>query len=516
MTQQRTVTVAAHEPDQDSESGLIERRESTWSDASGLGGGAHGKGTWLSTVANTLCTMVGGGVLAIPLAFEHASVCIGLFLVVASAALSTGTVYLLTASCDRESKFTLRRLLERAFPNASKDVIGRVVEGFIVVSSTSALIVYVKIIGSSLPPVIDDLAGKSGLWSHDVTWIVVACVICFPLACAKQLNDLFILSVLGFGAALYNIVMICVRFFDGSYRASGQESLVASDVEYFNLSSGILPALSIILGALMYQMNVPVLYQELQQRTPKRMVSTAVGAYALVATLYCSAGMLGYMTFGGAAITGSKSQGNILKLYRSDDVAMNIGRCLLCFHYICAFPIYAVVARRSFHVVVFGEPSVLLAHRVAEAFGLIVIVVVAAMFIPGIGIVMQFTGAIFGTTIAVSIPSLIYFRLFAQSTAARETALDDAEKYVQAHAADKRGHSQYAGSSSNPTALFHAFPGDDSRELESRASSVSELVGRTMMSFKRWPRLAKFSVVLSVLGVAETLFSVVVTIASLA
>jgi amino acid permease len=482
---------------------LLPRSQSTASiadSATSRNAFAHGgRASRASTVANTLCTMVGGGILAIPLAFEHSSLGVGVALVLIAIAINILTVYMLTSSCDRERTFTLRRLLENAFPNVAQGTIGRAVEAFIVVSNTSALIVYVKIIGTSAPPVVNALAGRTGFWSHEELWIAATAIVGVPAACAKELRELFVFSVLGFLALFYICGVIVVRFFDGTYAATGS-SLIAPDETYFRVDSGILPGFSIILGALMYQMNVPVQYHELRDRTPRRMVSTAAVTYCIVAVEYIATGLLGCLTFGSAQITGNKSEGNILKLYREDDTAMNVGRAALCFHILCAFPIYAVVARRSLHVAIFGEPTVVLRDRVVEAVGLVAVVVVVAMFVPGIGVVVQFTGALFGTTIAVTIPALIYFRLFGDLNVVSATAkMGDTTETNNSDAARL-----YVGVEEHIATAEHQ---QDVKEESRRVRMWRWWCGLSV--------LVRVSAVLCVLGTAETLFSVVVTIVSL-
>mgnify|MGYP001614308012 CR=1 FL=1 len=454
------------------------------------------RGTLLSTTMNSLCTMIGGGILAIPLAFSKASVIPGLCIVFISCALSLYSVRLLVWCSDLTKRYSFRAIMCAAFPDVNARTIGIIVETIIVAANSAALIVYVRVIADALPPVVDHVVGRRGIWSEEGFWLGMTAMVFALLSIVKQLHELLPVAILGFTALLFVSCVVIAHFFSPSLRESGIDfdppvaapttapsvygvfgaaahrvasstfaaaygvpptssplvhpylallvaaafgnetnttttfppnmttttanppppprppfRYIVSDVALFKGSAGWLPAMSTIVGAFLYQMNVPPLYQELSHRSPKRLMVTGTVALSTALLLYISVGLLGYLMFGDAAINSKHAGGNILNNFSSTDVLVDAARLLLVFHMVCAFPIYAVVARRSLNLAIFGTEDCPLWRRVAEGWGIVACVVVSATFVPGIGYVVAFSGAAFGTTVGFTIPALMFYRL---------------------------------------------------------------------------------------------------------
>lgn len=374
--------------------------------------GADGHAGLLSTTANVLCTMIGGGMLALPFAFSEASAVWAVATVLVSVTFCSFAVYLLVVSCEATGTYTFRELLQAAFPSVGARRVGIGMEMIVVLGNTAALTAYARIIGDAMPPVLRgfaSIADKSvpDLLTRSGTWTLSFASVFLLLAPTRRLHDIWWLSAAGFLAVVYVGVVVVTTF---GIRCHNDEA-PSSDVQYFSLRSTLLPAFSIITGALMYQMNVPPLYQEMAHRSRRRMMTTTAAGYCTATVMYIVVGLTGYLTFGRHAIADT-AEGNILNNFSSSDLAMNIGRLLMCVHFVFVFPIYVVVARRSLHVSIYGNDDADLKHRLVEGWLLVGVGVGMALIIPGIGTLCQFTGAIFGTTIALTLPGLIYHRLY--------------------------------------------------------------------------------------------------------
>eukprot|EP00759_Apiculatamorpha_spiralis_P017591 PhF_6_TR23766/c0_g1_i3/m.33230 len=361
--------------------------------------------TPLSVALNILCTMIGGGILSIPLAFSRASIVYGLASVALSCVLSITSVWYIITACDAHNIFSFRQLIVHAFPNTSPSLVGVGLETIIFLTTTSALIIYCRVISDALPPVVTSIVGRNELWSNRTFWIAICAVVFSAMSTLRTLHELRVVSFFGFSAILFVCVVVVIHF--------GEDGAApASEITVASLRPDILPGFSTIIGAYLFHMNVPPLYSELSHRTVRKMMVGTNAACLMALALYSSVGLMGYITFGDASIRSSHCGGNVLNNYSDHDVMANTGRSVLVLHLMCVFPIYVVVARRSLFIIVTGETEEV-QFKKRFGFGLltVMLVVVSANFVPGIGYISSLTGALFGTTVGVTVPSLLWLRL---------------------------------------------------------------------------------------------------------
>ena len=548
----------------------------------------HRHGTLWSTIANTLCTMVGGGVLAIPLAFSKASIIPGLFFCVMSCLLSLLSVHMLIRCCDLTRQYSFRALVVAAFPDISPRRIGVAIELLIVCSNGAALIVYTRIIADSLPPVFTTMIGHEGVWSSQVFWLLLVGAIFVVLSAVRRLNEMAIVASLGLTAVVFACIIVVIHFADPSLRSydvtvpnpdpnrtaspsiarhqqqqdvswrssghlfffllesssnettttttisnSGNHSsssttrvirvvppMIATDVIWFHISSGYLPGLSTIIGAFLYQMNVPPLYSELRQATRGKMMRSGVVALTIALCLYSSVGLFGYLSFGDACIQSAQSGGNVLNNYAGGDVLADVAKAVLVVHFLCAFPIYAAVARRSLHIAIFATEEASLPVRVIEGGSFGVVIVFLAKIVPGIGYVVAFSGAAFGTTVGITVPALIHYRLgvlFLLHTAQQQKIPRHREAAIEESNEEIGGDEPIVGGI-NETASHHSHnhveqtpPERNDRDVDNVTQLLSPRQSdQGSVSFTRaW---IYGSLLLAVLGVLETVSSITTTI----
>ena len=77
----------------------------------------HHDGTMFGTTINTLTAIIGGGILAIPLALANASIIPGVVLMLLCGSAAVLTSYFLICVCEHTQRFTYKDLMNAAFPN---------------------------------------------------------------------------------------------------------------------------------------------------------------------------------------------------------------------------------------------------------------------------------------------------------------------------------------------------------------------------------------------------------------
>lgn len=338
---------------------------------------------------NTITNVIGGGVLNLPYAMHQASIVVASILCVISSAVSCFSVYTLVQACEYYQRFSMMDVwafalfpqakhhdMERA-TNRRKECLANDLEDeendrflekeeqyakyrdymitFMIVViflyNFGCLVLYGVVIADSLPPVVQNFFHGSGIWVEKPTWLIAGGIVFFVLSCARKMDELMWSSILGFVTILYVVIMVVVRYFtihaDPStlpdFDLPGHDDIVVAD---FNV--GLASAMTSLGLAYCYHYNVPYYYKELKDRTPSKMMMTAVFSQPVTFICYVATGVFGYLTFG-AAVANSHAEGNIVNNYADDDVAMNVGRFGLFFHFCCVYPILAVSCRRGVH-----------------------------------------------------------------------------------------------------------------------------------------------------------------------
>lgn len=452
-------------------------------------GGHAEKGTVFGTTFNTITNVIGGGVLALPDAMFQASIGVGVILCILSSIASTFSVYVLVHACEYYERFSMMDVWAHAiFPPAPTDVVMAAVykkeeniinnrvdtdldEFFdkeakkarwrtwmsdlmivlIFLYNFGCLVLYGVVIADSLPPVVANFFGGSGIWVSKGTWLIVGGVAFFFLTCVRKMSELMWTSILGFVTILYVIILVVVRYF--TLRANPEEMPAfnedVTDVKYFEFGEGVATAMTAFGLAYCYHYNVPYFYKELKDRSPAKFLKTSAYSQPVTFISYMVTGVLGYMTFG-AAVDNQHSGGNIVHNYADDDTAVNVGRFGLFFHFVCVYPILAVSCRRGLHHLV--EQHILRPNRkesrrllqqepfqivrvsvletplinedpklfviVMEALAIVSTSILCAWVAPGIKIVVNITGSLFGLFLMLVAPGIIGVNMY------RTTALN--------------------------------------------------------------------------------------------
>ena len=451
-------------------------------------------GTIFGATVNTLCNVMGAGVLSLPLAVEHASVCFAIILLVISAAASTVAVYALVTGCDVTSKdaftevfaysifpkstfaaFQRRHRQERAEaeggssregddPTGSayhaywlhearnrwrRKVAITILELIVFLNNYGVLIVYSRVISDSIPPVVESFLGGSGFWTSRVTWLAAGGIVFFALSCSRNMEELKWSSTVGFITILYVVVVIVVRYFSP---LSGMDKPAITSSDTCSFGTGVFRAMSTYAVAFGYHYNVPYFYKELQEKTPRAMMTTVAIAFPIITVCYGVTGVLGFLTFG-PGVDSDHAGGNIVNNYSDSDTLVNIGRLGLFFHFTSVYPILAVCARRGLHRMILtfltsaastedtdallkaeggrnslvdcasisrvdndvGDPNETSRLAiVAEAFVIVATSVVLAGVVSGIGLIIDIIGLLFGIFLMLTSPGIVGLSAFSQ------------------------------------------------------------------------------------------------------
>ncbi|KKA23356.1 Amino acid transporter [Rasamsonia emersonii CBS 393.64] len=197
----------------------------------------QGQATWMSSVINLVNTIVGAGVLAMPLAFSHMGIVLGIIVVV-WAGLTAGFGLYLQARCaqylDRGSAsfFALSQL---TYPNAAV-----IFDAAIAIKCFGVGVSYLIIIGDLMPGVIEGFVGGTPASEFLVDrhfWITAFMLIVIPLSFLRRLDSLKYTSVIALISIGYLVILVVYHFAKSDTMAERGPIRV---IEW----AGVVPALS--------------------------------------------------------------------------------------------------------------------------------------------------------------------------------------------------------------------------------------------------------------------------------
>ena len=227
-----------------------------------------------------------------------------------------------------------------------------IMEAIIFLNNYGSITVYSRVIADSIPPVLNDFFGAGGAWTSTWLWIVGPGLVFFLLSCARGMEELKWTSIVGFVTIFYIVILVIVRFFtnmdDPIAPGIKMHDGMAADVNWLTISLTCFSTVSTYGLAFGFHYNVPYFYRELRDRRPEVLMQTISMSFPIICMCYISTGLLGYLTFG-SLVADSHAEGNIVNNYNSHDVAANIGRLGLFFHFGPVYPIISICCRRALH-----------------------------------------------------------------------------------------------------------------------------------------------------------------------
>ena len=314
-------------------------------------------------------------------------------------------MYFITACADHTQEFDYGRLLHRGLGRG----VARAVLCVLVLFPLSSLVSYARVVADAIPPVLQDFLGASGFVATDVCWLIIGGVVFFAISCRRTLNELFISSIFGVATIMFAVLVVVIRFFDGSYAVPRRSAGVPADFQPAYMNVAMFKTIPVICFALSVHNNAPHYYQELENRTPAKMMHAFYVAHAIVVAAYATMGTFGLLTFGVDRL--ARANGNILNAFSNLDALVNVARLLMFVHFVAVYPILLMATRRGFNNLVFGSRWLPMRTLIIETGVIVLLSCVIAYVAPNIDTVLSISGSVFGSIVIMIVPSSLYLRL---------------------------------------------------------------------------------------------------------
>lgn len=173
-------------------------------DVEGQGGEMAGVASAPSVLLNLLKSIIGAGILGIPLALQRLGYVPGLLVMLVAAGLSFFGLYLLAIVIHRHGRSSTFSSIAREFyPQRWLLVL---LDGAIVVKCMGVGMSYLSVVGDVVPDILRGLAGPkatTGVLASKWLWVLIVSAIDAPLVCMRRIDSLKYTSVVGLLGVVY-------------------------------------------------------------------------------------------------------------------------------------------------------------------------------------------------------------------------------------------------------------------------------------------------------------------------
>jgi len=412
----------------------------------------------MSSVINLVNTIVGAGVLAMPLALSHMGILLGTFVII-WAGLTSGFGLYLQTRCARyldRGSASFFALSQITYPNAAV-----IFDAAIAIKCFGVGISYLIIIGDLMPGVIkgfsDNPPGNFLLDRH--FWVTAFMLIVIPLSFLRRLDSLKYTSVIALISIGYLVVLVVYHFAKGD---TMEERGPIRVIEW----AGVVPTLSsfpVIVFAYTCHQNMFSILNEIKDNSPFRTTSVVTASIGSAGSIYLLVAITGYLSFG------NNVAGNIVAQY-IPSVASTIGKAAIVVLVMFSYPLQVHPCRASVDAVLKWRPIKLTSSETTPSSGsptrssllgrsptkpsrgemgetrfaaittaIIILSYIVAMTVSSLEKVLAYVGSTGSTSISFILPGLFYYKISAPDSPYHQRLMkenDDEEDYPSDSDAD--------------------------------------------------------------------------------
>ncbi|KAL8941441.1 MAG: hypothetical protein Q9216_002246 [Gyalolechia sp. 2 TL-2023] len=307
--------------------------------------GIVGQAGWLSSVINLVNTIVGAGVLAMPLALSRMGMVLGVIVIV-WAGLTAGFGLYLQTRCARyleRGSASFFALSQITYPNAAV-----IFDAAIAIKCFGVGVSYLIIIGDLMPGVVrgfsENAAGVSFLVDRHF-WVTGFMLIVIPLSFLRRLDSLKYTSVIALISIGYLVILVVAHFVKGDTMADRGPIRVV----HWESAVATLSSFPVIVFAYTCHQNMFSILNEIGNNSHFRTTGVVLASVGVSGFIYILVAITGYLSFGNAVA------GNIVSIY-APAVSSTIGKAAIVILVMFSYPLQVHPCRASLDAVLKWRP----------------------------------------------------------------------------------------------------------------------------------------------------------------
>ncbi|KAL2820472.1 transmembrane amino acid transporter protein-domain-containing protein [Aspergillus cavernicola] len=413
--------------------------------------GLHGQASWISCVINLVNTIVGAGVLAMPLAISHMGIVLGIFVILWSGVMAGFGLYLQSRCAQYLDKGSASffALSQITYPNAAV-----IFDAAIAIKCFGVGVSYLIIIGDLMPGVVQGFIGGDPAYDFLVDrhfWVTAFMLIIIPLSYLRRLDSLKYTSIAALVSMGYLVILVVYHFIKGDTKADRGPIRVIH-------WAGAVPTLSsfpVIVFAFTCHQNMFSILNEIKNTGHFRTTAVVFASIGSSATTYILVAITGYLSFGNSV------GGNIVGMY-PPGLWATIGKSAIVILVMFSYPLQCHPCRASVDAVLRWRPKPSASttnetspHRQALLPGgprgsrtpepmsdlrfsvittsILILSYIVAMTVSSLEAVLAYVGSTGSTSISFILPGIFYYKISAPDSPAHQRLLKEDDEAEDAY-----------------------------------------------------------------------------------
>ncbi|CAI7616035.1 unnamed protein product [Penicillium crustosum] len=347
---------------------------------------------------NMANSIIGAGIIGQPYALRQAGMTVGILLLTALTITVDWTIRLIVINSKLSGADSFQATMQHCFGKPGLIAISVAQWAF----AFGGMVAFCIIVGDTIPHVLGalfpSLRDMSFLWlltDRRAVIVIFVLVVSYPLSLYRDIAKLAKASAL----ALVSMIVIVVTVITQGFRVSPESRGEIKSHLIFN--TGFFQAV----GVISFDHNSLLIYGSLKKPTLDRFTRVTHYSTGISLVMCLAMGIAGFLSFG------SKTQGNVLNNFPSDNIVVNIARFCFGLNMLTTLPLEAFVCRSVMTTYYFPDEPHNTVRHVIFTTALVVTSMVLSLITCDLGSVFELIGATSAAALAYIFPPLCYIKL---------------------------------------------------------------------------------------------------------
>ncbi|KAI2787382.1 Vacuolar amino acid transporter 2 [Penicillium oxalicum] len=355
---------------------------------------------------NMANSIIGAGIIGQPYALRQAGLATGILLLTVLTVTVDWTIRLIVINSKMSGADSFQATMQHCFGRSGLIAISVAQWAF----AFGGMVAFCIIVGDTIPHVLSalfpSLREMTFLWLlTDRRAVIVLFVlgVSYPLSLYRDIAKLAKASAL----ALISMVIIVITVITQGFRVPAESR---GDIRgHLIIDSGFFQAVGVISFAFVCHHNSLLIYGSLKKPTLDRFATVTHYSTGVSLIMCLAMGIAGFLSFG------SKTQGNVLNNFPSNNIMVNIARFCFGLNMLTTLPLEAFVCRSVMTTYYFPDEPFNPHRHLIFTTALILTSMAMALITCDLGSVFELIGATSAAALAYIFPPLCYIKLSSAS-----------------------------------------------------------------------------------------------------